>query len=200
MLWKLVVSFSKIVRCFHPGYLNQTREISHTFSFFLLRMVFSKNKIPLIEHFISEVQKYPAVWDKGSKSYKDVYVKANVWTSILNNLRATFDQGSLIRYELNSLEDLRKQWKSLKDQYQREKKKLLPPSGSGASALPQVGWPFYHQVRYKKHFIWLVPKPFKSRGWCHKSQSLGIFPRKSFFNLGSPPTRTCPVGRIQRAK
>ena len=115
-------------------------------------MVFSKKKIPVIEQFIAQVQKYPAVWNKGSKAYKDVYLKANVWNSILNNLRSIFEQTELISNEMNSLEDLRKQWKSLKDVYQREKKKLSPPSGSGADALPKVSWPFYHQVKAYKVF------------------------------------------------
>ena len=110
-------------------------------------MVFSKKKIPVIEQFISQVQKYPAVWNKGSKGYKDVYLKSNVLLSILNNLRAIFEQNELISNDMNSIEDLRKQWKSRKDVYQREKKKLSPPSGSGADALPKVSWPFYHQVR-----------------------------------------------------
>ena len=47
---------------------------------------------------------------------------------------------------MNTFEDLRKQWKILKDLYQQEKKKLFPPSGSGADALPKSAWPFYSQV------------------------------------------------------
>ena len=41
-------------------------------------MIFSKKKIPVIEQFISDTKKHPAVWDKGSKGYKDIYLKANV--------------------------------------------------------------------------------------------------------------------------
>ena len=113
-------------------------------------MVFSKKKIPVIEQFISQVQKYPAVWDKSSKAYKDVFTRANVWNSILGNLRAIFEPEDLISNEMNSLEDLRKQWKSLKDMFHREKKKLFPPSGSGSDDLPKVSWPFYQQVDLKK--------------------------------------------------
>ena len=111
-------------------------------------MVFSKKKIAVVEQFIAEVQKYPAVWDKGSRAYKDIYLKSNVWITILNNMRAIFDTDELISNKMNSLEDLRKQWKSVKDVYQQEKKKHFPPSGSGANALPKVVWPFYYQVNH----------------------------------------------------
>jgi hypothetical protein len=113
-------------------------------------MVFSKTKIPLVEQFITQVQNYPSIWDKGSHAYRDTYAKANAWTIILNNLRAMFKEEFLITHGMNSFENLRKQWKSLKDEYRREKKKLLAPSGSGADAVQKISWPFYNQVKTKK--------------------------------------------------
>ena len=113
---------------------------------------FSKDKVPLIENLISEVQKYPSIWDITSKQYKDIYVKANVWNVILSNLKGMFDSQKLIANKMDTIEDLRKTWKSLKDTYFKSKKDSKPKSGSGHSDVPKP-WQFQAQVNLFKKVI-----------------------------------------------
>ena len=116
--------------------------------FSIERMGFCKDKVPVIEFLISEVQKHPAVWDKSSAKYKDTYVKANIWRTILINIQNAFESKMLSRFNLNSIEGLRKQWKHLLDTYKKQRNERKPKSGSGFSDVP-LKKDYYNQVNKK---------------------------------------------------
>ena len=114
-------------------------------------MVFPKRKVPLIEFFVSEVQKYPGIWDKTSEKYKNTYQKSNAWNVILNNMRGSFGRKVLSQNNLDSIDCLKKQFKNLRDSFFKAKKDLKPKSGSGRDAVPAI-WPFYQQVKHLVSF------------------------------------------------
>ena len=109
-------------------------------------MGFCKDKVPVIEFFISQVQKYPALWDKSSPKYKLTYVKANVWNTILVNMQNAFCAQLLSKFNLNSTDGLRKQWKHLLNSFRTQKKEGKPKSGSGFSDVP-LKKDYYNQVK-----------------------------------------------------
>jgi hypothetical protein len=80
-------------------------------------MRFHKEKVPLVEFTIGEVQKYPVLWDKGSPKYSDMFKKANVWNTILTNIAKAFESKLLSHFDMDSSKGLRTQWKHLKDSY-----------------------------------------------------------------------------------
>ena len=90
-----------------------------------------KKRRPMTEALIDDVQLHSSLWDKRSKDYKDIMVKANSWMEILSNLRSNFSNEDLESANLSSLEAIKKHWANLRDTYSCVKKKLKGKSGAG---------------------------------------------------------------------
>lgn len=70
------------------------------------------------EKLIELVKTFPSIYNVSSSEYKDRFLRHKNWQTISENLS-------------KSVEQCKKKWKNIKDQYDRTKKKM--PTGSGAS-------------------------------------------------------------------
>lgn len=71
------------------------------------------------EKLIELVKSNPCIYDVASHEYRDRFLKIKSWNDIAKNMS-------------KSLDNCKKKWKNIKDQYERSRKKL--PTGSGASS------------------------------------------------------------------
>jgi hypothetical protein len=94
-------------------------------------MVTLKEREPLKEALIHNIQVHPSIWDKRSKDYKDNYVKLNSWMEILSNLRAAFSPEQLRASKMTSLKDIKATWKNLRTIFNEKKKKMKERPGAG---------------------------------------------------------------------
>ncbi|XP_073943372.1 uncharacterized protein [Choristoneura fumiferana] len=83
------------------------------------------------ELFIDEIEKRPAIWDMTSSNYSDRNLKRRAWEELV----LIFCEGDDSEEKKKLLSSsLQKKWKSLRDNYMREVKKMKTvKSGSGAS-------------------------------------------------------------------
>nr|XP_047122390.1 uncharacterized protein LOC124805892 [Hydra vulgaris] len=93
-------------------------------SFKVETSVASYSNIFSTEVFLSEIRKYPCLWDVSHQSYKDRSVKMNAWKEISTSFET---------------EILQKKLKNLKDTLKKcfDKRNKMTKSGAGASALPK---------------------------------------------------------------
>ncbi|XP_031330383.1 transcription factor Adf-1-like [Photinus pyralis] len=92
-----------------------------------------------VELLISLVRLKPYLFNKGDKRYKDLVLKENAWKEIADTLNSTVPQ-------------IVKLWKSLKDRFGRERKKIkIIPSGSAAGE--RTNWAWYDDLSFLNEFI-----------------------------------------------
>ena len=70
------------------------------------------------EALVEAVVKYPCIWDQREKTYRDARKKEAAWDAVRAEVGGS-----------QSIEDLKKMFKGLRDYYVREKKKLEKRSG-----------------------------------------------------------------------
>ena len=106
-------------------------------------------KKALVEFLISEIQSHESIWNKRSKDYKNVFIKSNSWSEILENFRSTFAEELCSRFKMNTVEGIKAQWKNLRDSYGKMKKKAKGKSGAGLDDVQdKKDWPFFQNMRF----------------------------------------------------
>ena len=106
-------------------------------------------KKPLLEFLITEVQVHESIWNKKSKDYKNIFIKSNSWSEILENLRSTFTDDVCSRFKMNTVEGIKAQWKNLRDSYGKMKKKAKGKSGAGLDDVQdKKDWPFFQNLQF----------------------------------------------------
>ncbi|XP_066256811.1 transcription factor Adf-1-like [Euwallacea similis] len=83
------------------------------------------------------VQKFPLLFDKASKDFKDVNKKNNAWKTIANEMSI-------------SVEDVQKLWRYLREKFAKERRTLSStPSGN---EVQESSWPLYNAMSFmRKH-------------------------------------------------
>ena len=106
-------------------------------------------KKALVEFLISEIQSHESIWNKRSKDYKNVFIKSNSWSEILENFRSTFAEELCSRVKMNTVEGIKAQWKNLRDTYSKTKKKAKGKSGAGLDDVQdKKAWPFFQNLQF----------------------------------------------------
>uniref|UniRef100_A0A1X7TN87 MADF domain-containing protein n=1 Tax=Amphimedon queenslandica TaxID=400682 RepID=A0A1X7TN87_AMPQE len=88
------------------------------------------------EALIFHVQKYPYLYDNKSPDFKVVW-KENAWVQISKQLK-------------RDVETVSKRWKTLRECYTKEHRKLL--TGTGADSVEKK-WEFYPMMDFLKDFV-----------------------------------------------
>ena len=82
-------------------------------------------KKALVEFLISEIQSHESIWNKRSKDYKNVFIKSNSWSEILENFRSTFAEELCSRFKMNTVEGIKAQWKNLREKLKDSPEQVL---------------------------------------------------------------------------
>ena len=80
------------------------------------------------EHLIEAFRNFHCLWKVSCKAYKDLTARENAWKTVALETGGTTEQCS-------------KKWKSLRDKYVRELKKINKPVSGDPGPRPTSSWP-----------------------------------------------------------
>ncbi|XP_023239866.1 uncharacterized protein LOC111638393 isoform X1 [Centruroides sculpturatus] len=91
-----------------------------------------KRKRDFIESFIEEVRKYPHLYDKSHRDYKDATMKRTIWTAVGAKFGMTEDEAV-------------KKWRVQRDRYRRESRKINESILDGTGSIDKYtsGWELF---------------------------------------------------------
>lgn len=97
------------------------------------------------EVLINLVKPRKAIWDTGSKEFKDLSVTTMEWQDIFHELQEIvppMDQNFTVS-------DLKERWSALRCTYRRNRSKLkVTKSGIAPSEIAKVKWPYFQQMTF----------------------------------------------------
>ncbi|VDO78999.1 unnamed protein product [Heligmosomoides polygyrus] len=94
---------------------------------------------------IEEVSKRRNLWDITSAAYKDKQQSGEDWHRVRAELNATLDSC----YEV---EEVKKQWKNLRDSFQKRMKAAKEPKTGSAAGDPPTKWIFFEAMQFLLEF------------------------------------------------
>ena len=107
----------------------------------------SRTKDEATADLIRSVQSKRCLWDKKSADYKNITIKHDIWSKIAEDcgIKGLTNFCNLSNvFQIFDATEATKKWKSTRDEYIRQKKKL--PSGSSANK--KVKWPHYESMSF----------------------------------------------------
>lgn len=100
----------------------------------------SDSELSTVEALIEAVRQHPCLWDNRIKEYKNRNRKEKAWKTVSGEVNAEPDC-------------CRKDWKSLRDRYVRERRTLQKNSRSGAAASKTPTWALYDTLAFLKDTV-----------------------------------------------
>ncbi|XP_028407332.1 uncharacterized protein LOC114534419 [Dendronephthya gigantea] len=97
------------------------------------------------EKLISEVQKYPALWNTKDNNYKNKTIKENAWQEVAECVNKDSDTS----YTVSEYKD--RIWKNIRDNYVRALSGTAKKSGSGVDEAPQ--YPYLNAMSFLKPYV-----------------------------------------------
>ena len=96
-----------------------------------------KTKGAIKEAFILYVKARRPIWDLRDAGYKNLYLKASLWSEILDYLKGEFELEILASLNMDSIEGIKLLWKNLRSTYQTKRKERKGKSGNGSDDIPK---------------------------------------------------------------
>ncbi|KAK4324225.1 hypothetical protein Pmani_005065 [Petrolisthes manimaculis] len=99
------------------------------------------------EELIAEVGKRPAVWDPSNEDYKNKTKKAEAWLEVCRLIELDYEEKP-IEEKTRMGKELQIRWKSIRDAYIRNSRKLKDESKSGSGAVKTHRYIFAEQLSF----------------------------------------------------
>ncbi|XP_076054585.1 uncharacterized protein LOC143033254 [Oratosquilla oratoria] len=99
------------------------------------------------EEFISEVEKRPALWDPSKEEYKNKNKKEEAWSEVCRSTYQNYEEKTE-EEKKQIVKELQTRWKSIRDAYIRNFKKLKDESKSGRGAVKTHRYVFAEQLSF----------------------------------------------------
>ena len=90
---------------------------------------------PSFEALIEAVRRYPCIWKVNSKAYKDARARENAWKKVSMEIGISADW-------------CQKKWRSLRDKYVREVKKLKVLHSGDEGPPPTSSWVYFDVMSF----------------------------------------------------
>jgi hypothetical protein len=111
------------------------------------------DEIKDVEQLIEAVRRFPCLWQVNLKSYKDQRARENAWKKIAEALGVSYDL-------------CMKKWKSLRDRFVRELRKLKILHSGDEGPPPSSTWAFFEILRFLEPSV--RHKPTSTNFFCHQ--------------------------------
>ena len=97
----------------------------------------AKKRSVIKEAFILYIKAKRPIWDLTDSGYKNLHLKASIWSEVLDYLKGEFELEILASLNMDSVEGIKLLWKNLRSTYQTKKKERKGKSGSGSDDIPK---------------------------------------------------------------
>ncbi|XP_068134333.1 protein AMN1 homolog isoform X1 [Hyperolius riggenbachi] len=103
------------------------------------------------EGLLAKIQQHPCLYEKGSEDYKDNQLQHKAWEEIGTDLfDGTWDDLTS-KSKASKIADLRRRWKSVRDNYKRELEKQKEEAKSGCRASKRTKYKYVRQMAFLKN-------------------------------------------------